>query len=895
MGKAKKKAGGLDVFVSYADRDRPWAEWIAWHLRQSGLAVEIGGPDWQAGDNAVLRRTDAIERAERVVAVYSDAYFDREAAGDNDWTVLAAHGVRLVPLRVEEVHPPAVLRPYVACDLFGLDEEPARLRLLEACGVAVHADGRPVFPPGRTRKKVTGPEPRLPGSLPDVWQAPPRNAMFKGREKDLAELRERLSAQASGSVQSIHGMGGIGKSTLALEYAHRFAGSYGLVWWIDAEQPGLIGEQIAALGIEAGWCTADVSDSRATTMVRHRLRTEGGWLVIFDNAERPDDLRRWLPQGAGHVLITSRNSGWAGIAKPSELDIFDRDNSVDLLRELVPAIAAGEADDLADDLGDLPLAVAQAGALLAESGMPVETYRRLLATEAAELLSLGDANGYLASLAAVVRISLERIATEDAAAANIARVCALLSAEPIPIDIFTGAPPRLREGFAGGGVPAESAVHASIGRIGRYGLAKLAGGLIRMHRLTQAIIRDLMAAGDRASTRLQAQELVAAAHPLDSAGVADGGRDPEAWPRWAQLLPHLLELEPATSGFEPLRETALDAARYLLSRGDYGAMTALATQLYEGWRRSLGADAKQTLSAGRLIITGRTRMGEAPRAQDLAAEIYASCEKVFGSSHPDTLNSGQALSGLLYSMGQVDEAERVAADCLGRARSALGEDHEFTTLLKSSVANVLWHRGEHNEALTLEEEALDWLSRVRGPDDLDTLIGAHNFVETLFSLGHDDRAIRLLEDTFERSRRRFGADHPLTLWHARRLGEMLAATKRASDARELLRDTLDRSVRVAGPSSVLALEARVAVIQFQARFGPRGPLGGMVDELVRCIQASYAFETWDLPSREMIDKMADLLRQMSRPAQAKSLAAGLEKVIRAAENDAGFGPRPTAP
>ncbi|MFI7601595.1 FxSxx-COOH system tetratricopeptide repeat protein [Actinoplanes sp. NPDC049681] len=880
MGKGKKGTTAAPgrvaersetVFVSYAERDRPWAEWVAWHLRQAGLTVDAGAAEWSAGDNAELRRTDAIERADRAVMLYSEAYFARDTA---EWTVLTATGTPLVPLRIEEVQPPATLQPYVVFDLVGLDEDAARARLLEAVGVTVRADGRPGYPPGRHRKRPTGPEPRLPGSLPDVWQVPPRNTMFKGREKDLAELRDRLGNHSSSSVQSVHGMGGIGKSTLALEYAHRFAGSYNLVWWIDAEQPNLIGEQMAALGIEAGWCTADVSDSRATAMVRHRLRTEGGWLVIFDNAERPDDLRRFVPQGSGHVLITSRNPGWAGIAgRPSELDIFAREDSVSLLCELVPELAPEPAGALADDLGDLPLAVAQAGALLAESGMPVDTYRRLLASEAAQLLSLGDANGYGASLAAVVRISLERIALEDPAAEDIARVCALLSADPIPTDIFTGAPPQLRGST-------ESAVHASIGRLGRYGLAKVSGGLLRMHRLTQAIIRDLMTPEQRAAVKARAEQLVAAAYPRDTAfGFV---KDPSSWPRWAQLLPHLLALDP-TSAQSRLRDMACQAVGYLGSRGDYEAAREFAISLYEAWRAELGPDAELTLKAGGLLVEAYIQQEETTRAEELAVDMCRRLHRVQGPDHQDTVLAGLRLTSLYYRMDRLDKAEDVATQYLARARSVFGEDDELTSELMTAVANVLWRRGEHVEAQKLEQEVLARSVRIRGWDDVRTITVSVNFAETLFSLGFDDQAVTMIEEAVERSRRKLGYDHPQTLFFATRLGTLLAQVKRSSEALDLLRDTLDRSVRVAGPSSTLAIRARVALVEFHIRFGPRGSLGSMVDDLLRCVRASHAFEGFDPPTRELIESLGDLLRQLNRPAQAKSLIARLEKTMREAK------------
>src|SRR3712207_8722740 len=123
----------------------------------------------------------------------------------------------------------------------------------------------------------------------------------------LAELHRRLRAgEGTLVVQALYGLGGVGKTQLALEYAHRFAADLDLVWWIDAEQPVLIPNQLAALasrlGLPAGSTVADTVD-RLLAELRRRVR----WLLIFDNAERPTDIAAYRPGGAGHVLITSRN------------------------------------------------------------------------------------------------------------------------------------------------------------------------------------------------------------------------------------------------------------------------------------------------------------------------------------------------------------------------------------------------------------------------------------------------------------------------------------------------------------------------------------------------------------------------------------------------------------
>ena len=471
-----------DFFISHAGADRAWAEWVAWQLIEAGYTVELDVWDWTPGQNFVTAISDALDRSGRVVALFSAAYFDRSRYTTEEWAAVLVHVAgrerdRLVPVRVEKVaadQVPAVLRPLVFCDLSGLDAVQARRRLLDAVKGPQRPDGEPVFP-GRGSSagldRLGGSGPRLPGSVPRVWNIPARNPEFTGRDQLLVTLRQLLVGSDRAVVQALHGIGGVGKTQLAAEYAWRFAGAYELAWWVDAEQAGLIGDQFAAFGAAVGCVEPGAPTEAVREAVLGELRDRAEWLLIFDNAQAPGDIAGWLP-GGGHVLITSRQHRWAQIAAPVEVDVLARDESVALLTGRVSGLAGADAARLAAALGDLPLALAQAGEYLAETGMDAAEYRELLRTRAKEILDQGRPASYPMSLAAATSLAADKLARDDPAAAELAGLCAFLAPEPVPVDLLTRAAQELPGGAGGpGGGPDRLAADSDPGEQARAGPA----------------------------------------------------------------------------------------------------------------------------------------------------------------------------------------------------------------------------------------------------------------------------------------------------------------------------------------------------------------------------------------------------------------------------------------
>ena len=521
--------------------------------------------------------------------------------------------------------------------------------------------------------------------MPRVWNIPARNPGFTGRDGLLVAVRERLLAGDKAVVQALHGMGGVGKTQLAAEYAYRFAGAYDLAWWVNAEQGGLIGDQVAALGSALGCVQAGAGTEAVRAVVLAELRSRVRWLLVFDNVEDPADVTPWLPGGGGHVLITTRERGWDEIAVPVEVDVLARAESVAILQGRVTGLSGADADRLAAELGDLPLAVAQAAGFMAETGMPAAQYLGLLRTRAGQLLDQGPPGSYPRSLAAATQLIADRLAQEDPAAAELASLCAFLAPEPIPGELFTDAASHL---------PGELAARAAdplawrqtLAHLARQSLARIDHRGLQMHRLTQAILRDRLTPGQAAATRECTEAILAASNPADP-------ENPATWPKWARLMPHVLTADLATADSPSLRWLACDTCWYLLARGYTRTAHDLASDLRQQWRDRLGDDHKDTLVIAHYLAWALQGMGRYAEARDLAQDTLARKRRVLGEDHPDTLVSANSLAIDLRYLGEMQAARDLDRDTLDRRRRVLGEDHPDTLFSATNLAADLRRAG----------------------------------------------------------------------------------------------------------------------------------------------------------------------------------------------------------
>jgi tetratricopeptide (TPR) repeat protein len=787
------------VFVSHAGKDRPWAEWAAWHLRAAGYPTELDCIDWSAGTNFIEAMHQALKRENPMLVLLSRAYLDPSRYTTDEWTTRLAQrrrnpAARLIPIRIDDVSlSDGIWAPMVVPDVFSLSAGDAVVVLITAVRATESLPASTPPYPGHVGNigDATTPDsgPRPPGSLPPVWNVARRNPAFTGRDNMINHLHDTLGERQHVAIQALHGMGGVGKSQLAVEYAHRYAGEYELVWGIDSEHRGLIGDQLAALATATGITPAGTDISVAVDQIRALLRRRSRWLIIFDNVESRDDLVPWLPDGDGHLIITSRSPLWSGVAQPISVDVFARLESISLLQTNLPHLSKEDGNRLAEALGDLPLAIAQAADLLAETGMPVDAYLTALDEHAADLFASDQPPAfYHASLAAAVTVAVQRLTAQDLAAGQLLTLCAYLAPEPIPLDLFRNTAGVLSSELA---AAAESgvALDRAAGRLSRYGLARPVSNGLQLHRLTQAILRDTDP--EPGQHRNTVERLLIAARP-------DDGDDPALWPRWRLLMPHILACDPATSDNIELRSLAHGAVWHLLARGDARTALPLAEHMHSAWNDRHGPDDAVTLNAAKALAYSHYQLAHYQQALSILNDILARHRRILGEDHPDTLGSANNLADCLRESGDFSQARKLDEETLARRRGILGDDHPHTLTSAGNLAGDLHALGKPEQARQLDEDTLARRRRILGEDHPHTLTSANNLAEDLVDLGEYGPARRLLEDTVDRRRRILGHDHPKTLNTARNLAAVLRRLGELELACQIDEDTLLRLRRVLG-------------------------------------------------------------------------------------------------
>lgn len=415
----------------------------------------------------------------------------------------------------------------------------------------------------------------------------------------LPALRETLAKGGSAALTAatVQGMGGVGKTQLALKYSHAFRDEYEGVWWFRSEETALLEQDCEELCRDRA--ISRFGEEPHSQSALRWLKSQPRWLLVYDNAEDPRAIRPYLPEsGIHHVLITSRNPNWGAIVKGGQLDLetWSDKQALVFLNSRLEDIPDDDLKGLSQALGGLPLALEMAAAYPLENGRDVAAYLSDLADveEAPRLLEQDTpANGYPHTVLAALTLAVEKLTP---AAVQLIALCGWLAPEDIPESMFTGHGEALPEDLA----PAAAKPNwwnETVGKLERYGLCSrfeipsLEAGApkgkmekaLQFHRLTQEAVR----------AKLGGPENLAAAMALLQTAFPAETDNPKYWPTQAALLPHVRGMERfgALPGFDYGRHAwLLDRAASYLQHGPaiYPEARRMFEQALEICRRVLG-------------------------------------------------------------------------------------------------------------------------------------------------------------------------------------------------------------------------------------------------------------------------------------------------------------------
>jgi len=669
-----------DFFISYTHADQRWAEWIAWHLEEAGYHTILQAWDLLAGSNFILEMNAAARQATRTIAVLSPDYFTSKFT-PSEWAAAFKRDPTgdqglLLPVRVRPCDVEGLLGQVVYIDLVDQDETTARATLLHSI---THERRKPSSPPAfpSTLHSSHAPEhPSFPGALPAVWNIPyPRNPYFTGREEVLHRLAASLRTGETVGIsqpQAVHGLGGVGKTQIALEYAYRYYQDYDTVLWTRADtQEALISGFVVFATLLQLPVQEERDQLKIVQAVKHWLTSHTRWLLLLDNADDLTLVRDFLPPaGRGHTLLTTRAASMGKLAHALEVDALDVEPGALLLlrraERLAPDASLEQATEseravalsISKELGGLPLALDQAGAYIEETQCSLADYLRFYRSQRTELLKArgGLVPDHPEPVTTTWSLSFAQVEQRSAAAADLLRVCAFLHPDAIPEEIIT-------DGAVSLGPELQAvtekplAFNQAIGVLLSYSLLKRQPEehLLSMHRLVQAVLKD----GMDASTCHQWAERV-----VQAVDQALPNVDYRTYDRCERCLPHAQE---CALLIEQEHLTSYSARRLLLETGIY--------------------------------LKEHARYAEAEAFYLHSLRIS---EQVLGSDHTEVAYPLTNLANLYLEQGKYDEAEPLYQRSLHIGEQAMGPNHPLTKVVVRNYAILLRKVERETEASELE-------------------------------------------------------------------------------------------------------------------------------------------------------------------------------------------------
>ena len=612
-----------------------------------------------------------------------------------------------------------------------------------------------------TALEKLGPRAGGPRAGGPVLRLPPQVSFLAGQEELLADLDDQLAERegAGPRVVALIGLGGAGKTSVAVEYAHRHLGELGVAWQLPAEAATVLAAGFSGLLALLGTDGAAGGGDAVATVHSALAADPGQWLLIFDNAPEQAAVRAFVPPaGNGRVLITSQSAVWPP-GQAVQVPVLGTEVAAVFLVSRAGDPDSQAAAALAAELGGLPLALEQAAAYIETATTTLAGYLSVFRDRRADLLARGETPGHPADVAATLGLAVSRLEAEAPAAAGLLRLLAFLAPEPVPLPLLLAEAQTAGElapdvaatvgPLLGDPVAAGDAVAA----LRRYSLITPAGdGTVLVHRLVQAITLDQTPADVR-------QQWEQAAAAMVEAVVPDGPRLPAAWPVFAVLLPHARAVLDLTS------DGMMQIARYLGHSGSYPAARDLFQLIADAHIEddAYGPEHPATLTARHRLAHWTGEAGDAAGARDQFADLLPMFERVLDPEDPLTLTARGNLALWTGEAGDAAGARDQFAELLPIEERVLGPEHPDTLNARGNLARWTGEAGAAAGARDQLAALLPIDERVSGPEDPNTLTTRAGLARWTGEAGAAAGARDQFAALLPIRERVLGAEHPDTL------------------------------------------------------------------------------------------------------------------------------------
>ncbi|MFE6173707.1 tetratricopeptide repeat protein [Streptomyces sp. NPDC056464] len=639
---------------------------------------------------------------------------------------------------------------------------------------------------------------------PGISNLPPRGLCL-GRDVELDWLRRTLSSDSGTAitqVSTVHGLGGVGKSTLALAYAHRHRSDYTLIWWITADSRPRVEQSFADLTLRLfpAWAGKASEQERAAWAMTW-LQWHPGWFLVFDNVEDARDLAPYIGAlSGGHYLATSRRAtGWPRTFPTYPLDTLAPDEAAALLCACALDGARptprqfNDARALATELGHLPLALEQAGAYLHQNPtLDIDAYRIRLGTKLDKAADGIDAER---TITRIWTHTLKALNARNPLSVTLLSTLAWLAPDDIPLTLL--------EPFNAD----DDALDEALGVLHAYSMATLTKDTVKVHRLLQTVLRSSAGidarrppAGRREAEKVL--ELALATLPKPTAGTAR---------EWDALLPHLVALAattPENGHNDPVIPYYARAANYLVEQGRIGHSISLHKALLSHFEQFHGESHPRVFSNRRYLALAYQDAGDFARAIPLLETALAQCEQELGDTHPGTLDSRRNLALAYKDIGDLARAIPLLETTLAQCEQELGDTHPDTLDCRNSLAGLAAECGDLSRAIDLLEATTAHLKWTLGAAHPHTLTCLANLAITYKDAGYVTKSIDLYEAVLAKQEQALGETHPDTLGTRNNLALAYREKGDLTSAIALMRATLTHREKLLGDRHPSTLTSR---------------------------------------------------------------------------------------